>query len=518
MADEMFVSTYDGKLFAIDSQTLTSRLIGTTPLVMTDIAFSSDGTLYGISSGALYSIDPDTALTTFVGWLGIVNANALEIDEAGNAFVASANNGALYSVNLATGDTATIGQYSTTLSSSGDLAFYNGSLYLAAYDGSILQINPETGEIIQSVDPYAPVMYGLEKLGATLYGMSGGRFYALDPVTGEAIALAEVEDVGLIYGAASRDFSDYDLNGYSLAGGLDDDWLVGNVGADKLIGFAGNDHLFGRAMNDELDGGEGNDILDGGEGNDTLTGGSGKDQMVGGANDDVLAGGGGNDILDGGEGADTLSGGSGNDQFFIDNVGDRASDLRDGGVDQVFSSVRFKLGSEFEKLTLTGSDSIDGTGNGRANVLTGNYAGNILKGLGGNDKLMGGDGADKLIGGKGLDILEGGYDADTFIYGNDDVWAKNIKSNKFAERILDFDPREGDLLDLRSIDADTTRSGNQKFSFLGNTEFTGHAGELRFVYTDFGIFLYGDTDGDKKANLAINCEEAIALEASNFYL
>src|SRR4051794_40007568 len=68
---------------------------------------------------------------------------------------------------------------------------------------------------------------------------------------------------------------------------------------------------------------------------------------------DTLDGGGGNDMLDGGKGADTMNGGSGDDVYFVDNVGDVATDTG-GGVDKVFSSVTYTLSTNIENLTLGG--------------------------------------------------------------------------------------------------------------------------------------------------------------------
>jgi len=68
-----------------------------------------------------------------------------------------------------------------------------------------------------------------------------------------------------------------------------------------------------------------------------------------------------------------------------------------------------------EKLTLTGSAAINGTGNALANTVTGNSAANVLHGAGGNDVLIGGSGADTLYGDAGNDLLRGGL-------GNDILW------------------------------------------------------------------------------------------------
>ena len=92
-------------------------------------------------------------------------------------------------------------------------------------------------------------------------------------------------------------------------------------------------------------------------------------------------------------------------------------------IDAVFSSVSWELGGNIEKLTLTGTAALNGTGNGLNNTLTGNVAdtsngliGNdLLLGNGGNDSLDGGDGSD-INGGLGNDTLIGGAGKDFFAF------------------------------------------------------------------------------------------------------
>jgi Ca2+-binding RTX toxin-like protein len=248
--------------------------------------------------------------------------------------------------------------------------------------------------------------------------------------------------------------------------------ITGNTGNNSLSGAGGNDTLSGGEGNDTLAGDAGNDLLDGGAGNDSLVGGAGNDSYVvgsagdvvsetstlagevdsvsaaltwtlgsnlerltltgtsaingtgntlansitgnsaanslsGGAGNDTLSGGSGNDRLDGGAGNDSLVGGTGNDSYVVDVVGDRISETSTmaGEVDSVSSSVSWTLGNHLERLTLTGTNAINGTGNTLANTLTGNTGNNSLDGGAGNDTLNGGAGNDALTGGTGLDTF-----------------------------------------------------------------------------------------------------------------
>ena len=100
-----------------------------------------------------------------------------------------------------------------------------------------------------------------------------------------------------------------------------------------------------------------------------MLGGSGGDNMTGGSQADLLVGSGGNDTLDGGTGADTMAGGSGDDDYTVDDAGDKVIEETDAGTDTVHSSVSYTLPDNVEKLILTGTASIDGTGNVLDNVL-----------------------------------------------------------------------------------------------------------------------------------------------------
>jgi Ca2+-binding RTX toxin-like protein len=135
------------------------------------------------------------------------------------------------------------------------------------------------------------------------------------------------------------------------------------------------------------------------------TGNSGNNVLTGNSANNTLNGGGGNDTLNGSTGIDTLIGGLGNDIFQIDSTTDVITENANEGTDTIQSSVTFSLATfpNIENLTLTGSSTINGTGNTANNVLTGNAANNLINGDTGNDILTGAAGKDTLTGGAGID-------------------------------------------------------------------------------------------------------------------
>jgi len=230
-------------------------------------------------------------------------------------------------------------------------------------------------------------------------------------------------------------FSNFEI--YNLVGGADGDALTGGGGADLLNGGAGDDVLNGGAGLDTASyAGASGGVIVGlaitspqdtfSAGFDTLTsienltGSSFADRLTGNGNNNTLRGALGNDLLDGGSGADTMFGGSGNDVYVVEATGDvvredGTSGFDDGGTDTVRASISYTLGAFVEYLILTGTDNINGKGNGLVNTITGNAASNVLDGGGGRDRLAGGLGDDTyVVNNAGIAVVEGaGAGSDT---------------------------------------------------------------------------------------------------------
>jgi Ca2+-binding RTX toxin-like protein len=206
--------------------------------------------------------------------------------------------------------------------------------------------------------------------------------------------------------------------------------------------------------------------------------------LAGSAAADRMLGSGKNDWIDAGAGADTVLAGSGDDTVF----GGSSNDRLFGGA---------------------GADTLYGSG--------------------GDDKFYGGSGADDLRGGAGNDLLRGGAARD-FLRGGEgaDVFEFTSLSDSRPginrDRLLDFNPRFGDKIDLHRIDGNSKVAGNQAFEFIGTREFTGnagdatHRGEARYSDTKGGLVVSLDANGDRKADFEIFVAGLHAVKASDFLL
>jgi hypothetical protein len=306
----------------------------------------------------------------------------------------------------------------------------------------------------------------------------------------------------------SIQYGDNEQPSSSVTGRIDfQDYLVGGQSVDELYGLLGNDTLEGLGGNDFLYGGYGRDVLLGGEGNDNLYGEQSNDSIMGGN---------GNDFLDGGLGIDTMRGGDGNDRYLIDNISDVIID--DKGIDTVLIPVylSFVLPKGIEQLRMTGNEDSRGTGNELANSLIGNEGDNFLDGAIGNDIINGGTGVDTLTGGAGRDTLSGGDGADIFKY-NQVTESDVIKAGAGHDFIRDFNPTQGDRIDLRQIDARSGNKTNDSFRFVSSPPTTNGVGSNGALWFKGG-FLYGSNDADSAPEFQIQIVGTSSITASNIIL
>lgn len=204
-------------------------------------------------------------------------------------------------------------------------------------------------------------------------------------------------DVTVDYSDASNSYVQVVLEGSTIndTWGWKHDTLKG---VNSVIGSTKGTVFYGNDLGNRFKGVTNSDA------GDYVYGGSGNDEFIGGKGGDRIEGGAGKDILNGGEGADTLIGGTGDDVYIVDSLSDVVTELADGGVDTIKTSISYSLANlpQVENLQLTGETS-DATGNDGANVLGGNEFRNVLLGGKGDDTLIGGGGLDTLIGGQGQD-------------------------------------------------------------------------------------------------------------------
>ncbi|WP_290429084.1 calcium-binding protein [Caenimonas aquaedulcis] len=318
-----------------------------------------------------------------------------------------------------------------------------------------------------------------------LTGGTGNDTYYVDSLTDQVVEVstggtldvviagvdAYVLPTAVERGQLAAGTANWSLTGYTTA-----NTLVGNAGANRLDGGAGIDTLQGGAGNDLYIVDVATDIITeaSGEGIDSVqaavtftlpvnvenltltgtatklvaTGNAGDNLLIGNSVANTLSGLAGNDRLDGGAGNDSMTGGAGNDTFVVDATGDTTVEAAAGGLDTVETNLTWTLGTEVEKLLLTGANAVNGTGNASINWLVGNTANNTLNGLAGADVLQGGAGTDTLTDTAGNGAFDGGAGNDVLTAGaGNDLLAGGIGNDTYTlgagADIVAFDKGDG---------------------------------------------------------------------------
>lgn len=163
-------------------------------------------------------------------------------------------------------------------------------------------------------------------------------------------------------------------------------------------------------------------------------------------------------------------------------------------------------------MGLRGNDRLNGDTDN--DTLYGGSGSDRIYGGKGNDKLYGESGNDLLYAAAGADRLNGGSGSDSFTFKalSDSTVAKSGR-----DTIFDFTAKS-DRIDLSAIDANTSSAGDQAFVFVGSAAFGGKKGELRYVRDVSDTYIYGDVNGDRKADFAIHLDDAVTLQKGYFVL
>jgi Ca2+-binding RTX toxin-like protein len=343
-----------------------------------------------------------------------------------------------------------------------------------------------------------------------------------------------------IEGVTGSDYNDV------LIGNDGNNGLVGMAGDDRLMGGAGADSLFGEAGRDTADysdssvgvsvnlasgagaGGSaegdrltGIEDLMGSSSNDNLTGDDGVNWLYGAGGDDLLKGGGGADTLEGVGGNDTLKGGGGAD-ILIGGLGTNTASYYGSPAGVVVSLISGHTeGGDAAGDQLFNIDNLTGSihadilwGNDWNNIINGEAGADTLKGFGGADQLSGSDGDDHLEGMIGADVLTGGGGADSFGWNATSDTGVTIAT---ADLITDFNPAQGDKIDLSNVDANILVSGNQAFTFIGQAAFTG-PGQINFVQVGGETIIQMQIGQDPDVEGIIRIAGLVTPDASWFVL
>lgn len=174
---------------------------------LTDIGFTSSGTLYGTTFTALYSINTATGAATSQGSYGTLNgANAL-VGSGTGLLVASNNNSTVNSIGNPAAPASPPLFKSSPLTSAGDLAFSGSTLFESGAngDGNDALVNVTAGTVVgdfkTSGGTTFNTVFGLADDGTTLYAVNGTEVYSVNQTTAVVTALFNYGGQGL--GAAN---------------------------------------------------------------------------------------------------------------------------------------------------------------------------------------------------------------------------------------------------------------------------------------------------------------------------
>ncbi|HET9637700.1 MAG TPA: M10 family metallopeptidase C-terminal domain-containing protein [Allosphingosinicella sp.] len=315
--------------------------------------------------------------------------------------------------------------------------------------------------------------------------------------------ITQIENISLLAGS-NTNFGEPGTNLYDYVLTIDDANFAAGVQA-RINGaalLAGEDFTFDGSAETNA-----NLVVYGGKGVDTLTGGLGNDIFFY-AEERFATG-------------DTVNGGAGYDGMFL--RGNYTIDFNAPGYTGLFTNIenltltsatdeRYARGggTEFD-YNLILSDAIVKPGetltvSGALLMATETMVLDASQELDGLLRLFGGRADDTLKGGANADLIHGNLGADSLTGngGADSFRYQSVEESNSVtmDQILDFTPGT-DSIDLSRVDANSVAAGDQAFSWIGSSAFSGSSGELRAYEQSGTWFVEGDVNGDSVADLVI---------------
>ena len=95
--------------------------------------------------------------------------------------------------------------------------------------------------------------------------------------------------------------------------------------------------------------------------------------------------------------------------------------------------------------------------------------------------------------------MTGGAGRDRFVF---ESATESMVGGTNRDFIQDF-IHDQDIIDLSAIDANSATTAHDTFSWIGDSNFSGVAGQLRYQFVGTYTVVYGDTNGDKVADFEI---------------
>jgi hypothetical protein len=204
-----FYAQTSSELFLVDPFEKTATTVTSVPGLF-DMDTHPNGTLYGITSSALFEFDEVNDQWNQVGSLGTpvtTTPNGLAIDTQGTAYMTASNN--VYTVDLATGSSNLIGSMGGSYNSSGDCVINkDDTLFMSSDHGfsgtdSLILIDTTDGSGSQIGQTGFSEIYGLTAAWGRMYGLTGaGELIEIDSGSGQA-TLVHTFSGKSWYGAAS---------------------------------------------------------------------------------------------------------------------------------------------------------------------------------------------------------------------------------------------------------------------------------------------------------------------------